>query len=108
MIKKLLVILLLLIGIFIPIKYNLFASYNIISATIDKLNGDLIYPQCEYEGKELKILNKISSEMSFSVVYTNCEVFYTKGMKDYCKIMDKEISEINGDDWLNKLYRKRK
>jgi len=105
-VKKLFLILLTGVLLLTILHFNLYSSFNFITARIDKLNGELVYPQCEFHGQDLEKLNTVAKSMGFSVVYVDCELFYTNGMKSYYRIMDQTFSQKYGKDWLVKLNEK--
>jgi len=98
---------LLIIGIIVMLSYfDLFSRYNLITAYYDMYTIGLVYPQCEFKGKELNKLNMISSEMGFRVRHVDCDIFYTYGMHQYYDIMTSKIKIKYGQNWLNELYEK--
>ena len=88
---------------YIIFYFNINSPYNYLTAKIGAMSGNLIYPQCEYQGQDLDRLNRISETMNFKVEHVDCDIFYTRGMDVYYEIMAHEISELNGKDWLSKL-----
>ncbi len=101
--KKLCLYLIALVLVFVTFHFNLFSSFNFITARLDKLNGKLVYPQCEFSGQDLVKLNEVSKSIGFTVVYVDCELFYTNGMESYYRIMNQAFSLKYGDDWLDRL-----
>ena len=93
-----------IIILYVIAHFNLFSSFNLITARLDKFNGNLVYPQCEFRGKDLDKLNTAASTIGFSAVYVDCELFYTNGMDSYYEIMDDVFTEKYGNNWLEKLH----
>lgn len=95
-VKKIVIGFLVVLTFVIGSSFDLFSRYNVLTAHIDLMRGTLIYPQCEFEGDDLDDINPFSQkEMGFEVVYTDCDLFYTRGMDDYY-IMFERIEERNG------------
>lgn len=106
---KISLIIILVVLIFSISKYlNLFSEFNILTANIDRYNRSLVYPQCEFKGKDLDKMNKTAMKLGFKVVYVECELFYTRGMNSYYKIMNEEFKNKYGEDWLDTLYQMNK
>ncbi|MBL4898683.1 MAG: hypothetical protein JKX76_03430 [Colwellia sp.] len=95
------------IGGLIVSYFNIFSPYSYVTGTYDKLTGNLVYPQCEFEGKELSKLKARATEMGFSVVHVDCYLFYTRGMDSYYDIVKEELLKTHGDNWREELYQKR-
>lgn len=65
-----------------------------------------MYPQCEYNISELSHINSNSDELGYKVVHVDCDLFYTRGMNNYCSIMIRKIEEHNGQTWQKDLYKR--
>jgi hypothetical protein len=104
--KKIAITFIIILTLYTGLYFDLFCRYNILTSYFDLLKGDLIYPQCEFGGDRLKHLNSISNELGYKIVLVDCELFNTKGMDDYYKIMTIKIGNLNGQDWLTQLYNK--
>lgn len=99
----------LIICIIVMLSYfDLVSRYSLITAYYDMYTTGLVYPQCEFEDKELNELDMISREMGFRVRHVDCDLFYTKGMDQYYEIMTSNIEIKSGQNWLDELYEKNK
>jgi hypothetical protein len=106
--KKLSMAVMMSVIVFCLFYFNLLSRYSFISAFIDVYTIGLVYPQCEFQGDELKQLNSISTEMGFQVIYVDCDLFYTRGMNQYYGIMSSKIEAENGPNWLIEMHENRK
>lgn len=106
--KRIYVILIIFGTVVLISFFNLFSRYSFLSAHYDLWTIGIVYPQCEFDGADLERLNSISKEMGFEVRKVDCDIFYTRGMDNYYKIMSSRIEERNGIEWLNELYDKRR